>query len=132
LRRLDDGARPEVRQINLPLGARADQVLTGPWFDLLSTLDDDTLAKFDTHRDMLRRGVPESDAERRALEATLRERLGSFADNAVERLALGVAAEILDEMRKSYRDLSPQEREALKDRLREKMAARRPGSPVQS
>jgi hypothetical protein len=120
----------EVRQINLPLGTRADQILTGPWFDLLSTLDDDTLAHLEQHRQMLRDGVPGSDPNRRDLEDLLRRRLGTFAENAVERLALSVAAELLDEMHQSYQDLTPDQRDELRTKLRERLAARRGQGPT--
>jgi predicted ATP-binding protein involved in virulence len=95
VRRTDDGAI-EVLQRDLPAGIRADQILTGDWFGLPTTLDANTQSLLDEHRKMLREGRAEDDAERKKLEEELRSRLGRFAETSVERLAQGVAAEILD------------------------------------
>lgn len=132
IRRTGDADRIKVEQIDLPPGQRADQVLTGPWFNLLSTLDEDTLERLEEHRMMLRAGVPESDERRKALEALLRQRLGMFAETSLERLALSVAAEILDEMAKSYRALSPEDRDLLRERLKARVKARQGGAGVSS
>jgi hypothetical protein len=103
-----------IEQDDLPKGARADQVLTGRWFGLSSTLDRDTLDLLERHRNLLRlRRVPEQ--ERRALEAQIRERLGSFADTSLDRLALSVAAELMDER---HRELTPEERESLREEVK--------------
>lgn len=115
-----DGGRVIIEQDDLPKGVRADQVLTGRWFGLSSTLDRDTLDLLERHRKLLRRrGVPEQ--ERRALEAQIRERLGSFADTSLDRLALSVAAELMDER---HRELTPEERESLRDEVKRQVKAR--------
>jgi hypothetical protein len=122
LRRDGEGAPIRAEQRDLPKGLRADQVLTGPWFGLASTLDADTLALLDEHRSLLRRGVPETDTGRQGIEAVLRRRLGSFAETSLERLALQVAAELMEEER---RDLTPEERDALKDKVKALVRKRR-------
>lgn len=96
-----------IEQVDLPEGARADHVLTGPWFGLSSVLLDpkarDLLAE---QRKLLRkRGVTAE--ERKAMEAKVIERLSGSVDTSLERLVLGVAAEIMDER---YRELTPEER----------------------
>jgi hypothetical protein len=83
-----------ARQVDLPAGVRADQVLTGPWFGLTSTLDDSTLKLLAKHRELLARGALQTDPARLSLEEDLRQRLGSFADLAEERLGQEVAAKL--------------------------------------
>ncbi|MFT3771430.1 MAG: AAA family ATPase [Minicystis sp.] len=106
-----------VRQVDLPKGARADQVLTGPWFGLPSTLDKETQALLDEHRRLLRNREGESDERLRAIEEELRERLGTFADTSLDRLALNVAAQLMDE---DYRELTPDERESIQREVKER------------
>ena len=112
----------ERRQIDLPKGVRADQILTGPWFGLESVLEPETLALLDEHRRLLAQQDPATDGRRRELEATLRERLGTFADTALDRLALSVAAELMTE---EYRELSPDDRAKLRDEVKRRVDERR-------
>lgn len=123
--RREEGGFIDVRQIDLEKGLRTDQVLTGEWFGLSTTLDPDTLKLLDRHRELLRQGVSESDPRRKTLEATLRERLGGFADTSVERLVQSVAAEILDE---ASEKMPPDEKQQARDRIarvaRERLARR--------
>ncbi len=101
--------------MDLEKGLRADQVLTGEWFGLASTLDPDTLGLLEQHRKLLRTGTPETDPRRRQLEEELRRRLGSFADTAMDRLVQSVAAELIDE---TYAEPTAAEREALRERIK--------------
>lgn len=73
------------RQVDPPLGADVDDLLTGPWFGLPTTYDADTLDKLEDHAALLRKGVPRSDPRRQALEAILRQRLSGFADTEADR-----------------------------------------------
>jgi len=111
----------DLRQQDLPPAIRADQVLTGPWFQLSSTLDQGTLDLLECHRLLLRAGKPETDPERLRLEAELRQRMGTFAETSIERLALSIAAE---ETEKAYPELSYEERTQLQGRLRQRLSAR--------
>lgn len=108
----------EAFQVDLPKGIRADQVLTGPWFGLESTLDADTLKLIERHRALLRRSDAEALAERAKVEEELRNRMGSFADTAVERLALSVAAELMEEERKASGELTNEDRERIRERMK--------------
>lgn len=90
----EDGEHVLVRR-DLPSGIRADQVLTGPWFGLSSTLDRGTLQMLGRHRNMLSDGVARDDEKRVELESRIRERLGSYAELAEERMALNYLAEVL-------------------------------------
>jgi predicted ATP-binding protein involved in virulence len=105
----------EARQIDLPKGLRADQVLTGEWFGLASTLDPETLDLLERHRVLLRTGALETHPERRALEGELRKRLGSFGETAMDQLVQSVAAEIIDE---TYTEPTPAERTELRERIK--------------
>ncbi len=80
-------SRIDVFQEDIPPGFTVDQVLTGAWFGLASTLDKGTLLLLEQHRSLLREGVLRDDARRVALEAELRRRLGGFADTSLERIA---------------------------------------------
>src|SRR6185437_12979725 len=81
LRRPADGSRrTEARQLDLRPGIPADRVLTGEWFGLESTVDDDTRALVRDHQRLLVSGVREDDPERVALEEKLAKRYGSYAD----------------------------------------------------
>ncbi len=84
-------------QIDVPKGTRADEVLTGPWFGLGSTMDSETLALMSEHSALLRhpdRGDKEQQ-RMEELEGLLRRRMGTFGDTRAQRAAMAVAA-VLD------------------------------------
>jgi len=103
LRRNLETKKVEVVQHDVPPGTTAEQVLTGFWFGLRSTLDDDTLRMLNRHRELLRKEASEAAPrdeerkERNELEDTLRSRLGTFNDTSVDRMAQSVAAEVISE-----------------------------------
>ena len=103
-----------IEQVDLPAGIRTDQVLTGVWFGLPSTLDVETRDLLETHRKMLRNGIQRSDPKRVELERTLRLRLGSYADTSEDRLAQKTTAQYMAEER---RDLTDEERSALQSKV---------------
>jgi energy-coupling factor transporter ATP-binding protein EcfA2/nucleoside phosphorylase len=107
LRRDDETGGITIEQRDLPAGATAEQVLTGEWFGLASTRDDETMAMLEEHRLLLREKAPES-PDVRALEEKLRQRIRGFADTSVERLAHTAAATVIDE---DIRKLTPAKRE---------------------
>ncbi len=109
-----------VEQVDVPPGTRADQVLTGEWFGLASTLDAGTLDLLERHRKLLREGRDEEETERIAEQ--LHERLGRFGDTSVERLAQSAAAEILAEARRS---LTVEERRKVRSRILERVRRER-------
>ncbi len=85
----------EIVRKDVPPGLHADQILTGEWFGLPSTLDTETSQLVDRHRQMLWKCVPRDDPERLDLEAKLKDRLGNFADTSSERLAQQIVADYL-------------------------------------
>ena len=112
-----------VRQQDLPPGIRADQVLTGVWFGLSSTLDQDTQDLLDQHRQMLRRGVERSAPDRLELEDSIRLRLGSYADTSEERLAQETAARFMAERSIERRELDDSERLEMQNEILEALRA---------
>jgi energy-coupling factor transporter ATP-binding protein EcfA2 len=93
--RRDDDGRVVGEQVDVPKGLRADQLLTGSWFGMASTTDADTVAKVEEHGQLLlQKQTAPVRRRREALEEELRQRMGFFADTSLERLALGVAAEL--------------------------------------
>ena len=114
----------ELIQEDIPPGLRADQVLTGIWFDLYSTLETSTLKLLDEHRDLLRISAltEQQEAQKVALETVLRERLGRFADTSMERMALTIIADITrqiepttSENRQKIRELAARQLKAKLD-----------------
>ncbi len=47
----------------------------------------------------------------------LRERLGTFADTSYDRMALRVAAEMIDEEAKGYKEVSPERRQKIREEM---------------
>lgn len=125
LRRGEDG-RIEAIQRDIEPGTRADQVLTGDWFGLPSTLDRDTLDLLDRHRELLRQQVERDHPERRKIEDELRQRLGTFADTSIERMVQSVAAELAEPF-EPLEKLDPKAREELRQKILEEARKRRAG-----
>lgn len=126
LRRDERSGRVAVEQRDLPPGAGAERILTGEWFGLASTLDDDTLKLLDKHRGMLRKGSGDSPAAKK-LEAELAARLGSYAATSMERLAQSAAAEVLDE---EIGTLTPEDRALAKKKIADLLRKPAPRSKV--
>jgi nucleoside phosphorylase/energy-coupling factor transporter ATP-binding protein EcfA2 len=114
LRRDEQGDVTAVRR-DLPPGSGAERILTGDWFGLASTLDDETLKLLDEHRRMIRENGLDA-PEVVAREQELRRRLGSFADTSVERLAHEAAAKVIDQ---DVRTLTPEQRVAAQTKIAE-------------
>jgi len=111
-----------LRQVDLPPGIRADQVLTGVWFGLSSTLDEETQGLLDQHRSLLRAGTPRTDAKRLELEHRLRLRLGSYADTSEDRLAQEIVS---NELVSESAPLTRLELEAVRDKVHAALASKK-------
>ncbi|WP_428264357.1 AAA family ATPase [Haliangium sp.] len=118
--RMGEGGALELVQEDLPPGIRTDELLTGDWFGLPSTLDVDTQRLLREHFELLRQGRHEGDPERVALEQTLRERLGHFAATPAQFLAEKVVAEELDSYAKPVTD---DDRARVRARYRDRLRA---------
>lgn len=81
-------------QIDVPPGKGSDEVLTGPWFGMTSTIDSDTLLLMSEHSDLLQQSVRNTEQEPRLaeLDSLLRERMPSFGSNQAHRFAAGTTA----------------------------------------
>lgn len=123
LRRDEETRKICVCRQDIPQGLRADQVLTGEWFGLPSTLDPDTLEILEQHRTLLRKGElsDEEEKKRTEIENELRNRLGRYADTSLERMALGIVAELTDQ--KS--PLSVEERKGVRESVLSKIRRNR-------
>jgi energy-coupling factor transporter ATP-binding protein EcfA2 len=113
-----------IEGIDIPPGARADQILTGPWFGLQSTIDDDTLLMMNEHSALLQtlaRSVDQTD-RMRELEQELRQRMGSFGDTQAQRALLAVNAIMHDQQTQAQMDQVSRAR--LMTRLAGRPAAR--------
>ncbi len=95
-----------------PVGKNVLQVLTGDWFGLPSTFDDETLRMLAEHREMLREGPTKRD-QARALAEKIRARLGRYAETSVEELVLSVVAELERDAR--FEKLSHQQIRELRE-----------------
>lgn len=113
LRRNPEGEIEAIPR-DIPPGLDVDQVLTGDWFGLSSTLDADTLKLLDRHRALLRAGTPKDDPERKTLEAKLLQRLGWSPETSTERMVQSIAAEL---MPPKPEDLSPEERAGIREKI---------------
>jgi uncharacterized protein (TIGR02646 family) len=108
--------------LDLPPGLRSDQVLTGSWFELSTTLDKETIALFQEHSLLLAKGARANNNRRVELEKILSERFGGFGETAIERLAIGVAAEIMD---REHKELNSEDRINLKKEIMQRLEAKR-------
>lgn len=113
LRRNSEGEIEAIPR-DIPPGLDVDQVLTGDWFGLSSTLDADTLKLLDRHRALLRAGTSKDDPERKTLEAQLQQRLGWSAETSVERMVQSIAAELLPP---KLEDVVLEERSELREKI---------------
>jgi len=93
---------PETGQItsthlDLERGLRADQLLTGPWFGLASTLDRNTLAIMSAHSRLLAKTRLSRKDKRMIgrLEHELRHRFGGYAETEVERIAIQASSDFV-------------------------------------
>lgn len=116
--RRDEAGKVAIVQRDVPLGIDANRLLTGDWFGLASTLDEDTLRLLDRHRALLWAKRAEDDLERLDLEEQIRSRLGRFADTSLERLAQSVSLEVLyRENEERPRDVTEAQREEIIKRV---------------
>lgn len=127
IRASEDG-NLEIVQRDLPPGVSTDELLTGDWFGLTSTLDAETQRLLQEHFVLLQQGRPEGDPERVRLEETLRQRLGHFAATRADQLAQEIVAEQLDSVDQPVTEEDRARVRALyEQRMREAAQAAGPG-----
>lgn len=82
-------------QRDIPPGLTADELLTGSWFGMATTLDDDTIGLIREHGDLLlKKESPAVRGRREAIEVELRQRRGTFAETDDERLVRSAVAQL--------------------------------------
>jgi len=120
LSREEDSSPVCATRVDVPPGATADQLLTGFWFGLSSTIDNETLDLIEAHHTLLRsRKTSLNLRRRRYLEEELHRRLGVYADTSLDRMAQSVASEL---MRGDYVSLGPAERMNLRNQIQQQVA----------
>jgi hypothetical protein len=106
----DEHGHLQISAHPLTQGIDVHQLLTGPWFNLVSTVDRETGRLMEEHRRALRDGAPE--AVLRPLEAALSARLHRPVDTSLERLAMTAIAQSLP----ADRPPTPQDRDTALNR----------------
>lgn len=96
LARDDETLKIAARQVDVPPGLRADEILTGTWFELETTRDPATLQLMKKHGDLLLvlNRTPSQEAQMLRLRDAIRDRIGRFADSPYERAALRAYSEL--------------------------------------
>jgi uncharacterized protein (TIGR02646 family) len=121
LYRDDDTREVLVRQRDIPPGLTADQLLTGTWFGMPTTVDTETTRLMTEHAGLLlQRQTPTVVERRTAIEAELRQRRGSFAETEDEALVRTVVAEL----RAEQPALSGEQKEAAREAILRRAHAR--------
>lgn len=94
-----DGEQPEVLPLDIPPGMTADEVLTGPWYGLSTTTDDDTVGLIREQAELMRLTdpTPAQITRQEEITAALRKRLGGWNDTSEERIVRSILAEIEEE-----------------------------------
>lgn len=110
----DEQGVVQARQRDLPPGIRADQVLTGEWFGLVSTRDPETLSLLEEHNRHLREHRAPDDPQRVKVEDELRRRLEQFPGTTIEQL---MRAAIAKGFAQDAPPLEPHRREQVKHKF---------------
>ncbi len=116
LLRVPDTRKIHIEQTDVPKGITIDQLLTGGWFGLSTTLDPDTRSLMEEHsRLLIQKGATSDQLDRRLeIENVLRKRLGGYAETSVEQLAMSAAAEFMFD---SQKKLTVDEREVVRSKI---------------
>lgn len=127
LMRLPDTRKIHILQTDVPKGISIDQLLTGGWFGLSTTLDSDTRALMEEHSRLLMDKDPDPNQVSRRLEIEniLRQRFGGFAETSVEQLAMSAAAEYMFE---SQKELNVEERKIVRGKILKRLQAKGGGA----
>ena len=120
LRRDPETRAPELRTMAVPAGLRADELLTGSWFDLPTTLDPKTEEDLAEHSRLLRKKKRSANDTARLsdLERALRHRMDSFPSTSLERMVADIAAKEYD---REHRELDHEDRLEIRKRIEKKL-----------
>jgi predicted ATP-binding protein involved in virulence len=110
-----------IRQVDLRPG-NVDDILTGSWFKLNTTLDTETAQMMEQHRQLLAEGAEPQDPRVESLEAELGKRLDGFGGSSVDRIVQSVANEVLTEnLETMSEDKKDQARQTLLEAVRKQV-----------
>jgi uncharacterized protein (TIGR02646 family) len=119
LRRDEETREVLIVQRDIPPGLTADELLTGSWFGMATTLDDGTIKLMREHGDLLlKRDTRAVRRRRETVEEELRERRGTFAETDDERLVRSVVAQLRAEKPPLTEDQLAAARQAVVERAR--------------
>lgn len=105
-------------QLDVPKGLRADQLLTGQWFGLTTTLDEDTQSMFREYARLVAEpGTAANKRRRKDLRRMLKERTGGVGETAMERVAVGAVAEYVESQPEDTKWDPKEARAAIMQRL---------------
>lgn len=112
--------------LDIPQGITTDQLLTGSWFGLGSTLDLATIELMNEHSRLL--ALPKMSAlqkrDERKLEEDLRLILGSYNETSMERYARSMAAKAIREENRTL-ELSKTQCDSINKRIKSRIRMRR-------
>jgi len=91
--------QPEPVRLEEPVGLLADQVLTGPWFRLNTSLDTEAIALIEEHRELVNKKRPtkKDRARQTEIESFLRKHLGRFYETHLDEVVHRVVSAYLEE-----------------------------------
>ena len=116
LHRNAETERVAVTQFDVPAGTTADQVLTGFWFGLPSTMDPGTVELMQKYYQLMRaRRTPANKTRLRYMEAELGTRLRKVTATSIDRITQSVAAEIIKD---DYLTWGPQKRKEARAEIK--------------
>ena len=119
LRRDEETREVLSLQRDIPPGLTADELLTGSWFGMATTLDDGTIGLMREHGELLLKKATVAVRRRReTVEEELRERRGTFAETDDERLVRSVVAQLRAEKPPLTEDQLAAARQAVVERAR--------------
>jgi uncharacterized protein (TIGR02646 family) len=109
-----------VQQIDVPSGLDADEILTGSWFGLNTTLDPRVQADLTQYRNLRLEGHPPNDPILVDLQRRLEMTLGSYAGTSLGRVMVEAAGEFVAEQ---SAPAAPGQTKLTKDQIKQRLLA---------
>ena len=108
-----------LNAIDIPPGLPIEELLTGVWFKMESTLDEDTVSLVKRHSELVTKSGSEYAEERKRVESDLKGRVGFSKSSGL----FGTFLETLEEtLKQSQRDLSEEQvAEGIRRKLKNKL-----------
>lgn len=104
----------EINQFDVPKGVYIDELLTGEWFMMSSTLDKDTSRLFEEYKELILQKGKKIEERKRKVERDLKDILGAYADNTF----FGIYKEVISEyVKKDFKKFDKEDRKILKNKI---------------